>query len=152
MVKKQIKEFFAVTRGGVYHVQARKNRNGVPYVTKIQSYRKNKSIGIGGCLAGGSTVGIGTIGIQLYRQSKGRRMENTNTMNWGGGTSAIIGLFLDRKKAMSIKRRKKPLQNCDPRWKKDTLAVLQAIGDNHPVFVISTLPSLSIEHAYEENN
>ncbi|MFC1598810.1 hypothetical protein ACFL2U_02270 [Patescibacteria group bacterium] len=152
MATKQIKEFFAVTYGGVYHVQAKKCKDGIPIVSKIQSYRENKSIGLGDRLDGGSTVGIGTIGIQLYRQSKGRRMEDTNTMNWGGGTSKIIGLFLDRNKAMAIKRRKKPLKDCDPRWKKDTMAVLEAIGDNHPVFVISTLHELSIEATYEEKD
>lgn len=151
--KGQLQEFWAVTKGGVYHVTARKDEQGFPIVEKIQSHRENEKAPVGMRLKAGGTVAVAKIGIFLFNQGFCSRLpEAINTRYWGGGTSPVIGLFLNRRKALDLQRRKQPLLPCDPRWQKDTLAVLEAIGDNHDVFVISQFDDMCIAKAYGESS
>jgi len=147
----QLQEFFAVTNGGVYQVKAEKNEKGFPIVEKIKSFSRQSKVKVGDRLRNGQLVGVSAIGIILFTpgsRDHERTLEYVNTRNWGGGTSAVVGLFLDRKKAMNLNRRKKPLENCDPRWEKDTMEVLAAIGDYHDVFMISHHSAMGFENVY----
>lgn len=146
----QLKEFWVATQGGIYHVTSEKTPEGTPTVEKIHSFRKNLDAPLGGHLKHGSTVGITRIGIILYNQgSRSRLPEDVNITAWGGRTSTPVALFLSFEKAMAVNSDESPLIPYDPRWKKETLEVLDAIGDNHPNFVIASDRSLSLKNAYK---
>jgi hypothetical protein len=145
-----LEEFWAVTQGGIYHVTVEKTPEGTPTVEKIQSFRQNRDAPLGGHLTGGSTVAITVIGIFLYNQGgRSRQPQDVNITAWGGGTSQIVGLFLSLEKATAAAANKPPLNIHDPRWQKETFEVLDAIGNNHPFFVVSTDRSLSLRTAYK---
>jgi len=61
-----------------------------------------------------------------------------NTRYWGGNTSDIIGLFLERKDAEACFQVGN-LIPLDPRWRTQTIATLQAIGSEHPYCSIATM-------------
>ena len=156
MEDKVLQEFFAVTMTSVYRVGAIKNEHRQPTVEKI-ALRGGSVIGIGSQLTGGSVVGITKLGILLYQQDydpfSGRkrlqRPEEVNTTYWGGMTSSIVALFLDRDEALACFNELADcicLTNCDPQWQEKTEAVLMAIGNGHPVFIISADPKLAISY------
>lgn len=69
-----------------------------------------------------------------------------NIALWGGHTSYIIALFLDKDEALDCFKYGS-VEQCDPRWKEQTKKTLEAIGDNHPVFILSIFDAIR----YEEN-
>lgn len=143
--QKALSDFYAVTQTSIYHVIDKKNKNREPVVKKI-ALRGESKIPKGNILKGGRLVGITRFGIILYDEDfspfsqrphkKHQDPELVNTIMWGGKTSPLVALFLDRKQALTCLNFKS-LSVCDPRWQKETKEVLDAIGDNHPVFVIS---------------
>lgn len=134
----EIHEFFAVTQTSVYVIKDKKE-NGCPIVEKI-AIRGKSAIPVGGRLNNGSSVGILLrAGIILFNPSKtAREPESVNISRWGGHTSPIIALFLDKNKAINCLNTKNTT-TCDQRWKKETLETLEKIGNDHPVFVLSIL-------------
>ena len=136
---KIIHEFFAITETSVYIITDKKDENGIPTVEKIALRGKSK-IPVGGKLRNGSLVGITKERILLYYESypgHGKRLQRPEDANeWGGGTSQIIALFLNKEEAMNCSN-SQDLKAWDPRWEKQTKKVLNSIGDNHPVFVLS---------------
>ncbi len=156
MEDKVLQEFFAVTMTSVYHVSATKDERSQPIVEKI-ALRGESAIGIGNRLTGGSVVGITRLGILLYLEDYSpysdhkrlQRPEEVNTTYWGGMTSSIVALFLDKDEALACFSELADcicLTKCDPQWQKQTEAVLVAIGNEHPVFVISADPIMAISY------
>ena len=143
MKEKFISEFFAVTMTSVYHVTDRKDEDNIPIVEKI-ALKGESSIPIGSRLLGGHLVGITEIGIILYYEDyspwtgapeRTQRAMQVNTRMWGGKTSPIVSLFLDKKEALSCLE-SESLEEFDSRWKKQTEEVLEVIGKDHPTFIV----------------
>jgi hypothetical protein len=134
-----IHEFFAVTKTSVYIVNDNKDESGIPTVEKIILREKSK-VPVGGRLRNGKLVGITEERILLYYENypgRGKRLQRPEDANeWGGGTSQIIALFFNKEEAMKCSD-SPDLKAWDPRWEKQTKEVLNSIGDNHPVFVLS---------------
>ncbi len=133
-------EFYAVTKTSVYSVTDKRDENGWPIVEKI-ALRKESFIPIGGRLENGRLVGVTSIGILLYDEDHprpGRRQlpEMVNIAFYGGKTSPIIALFLEKDEAMACSNSEN-LEISDLRWRGQTEEVLNMIGNDHEVFVIS---------------
>ena len=135
----KIHKFFATTQTSVYVVKDEKE-NGIPIVEKIATIKEN-NFPVGGRLKGGSTVGIMMkAGIVLYNPSTrgAREPELVNIVHWGGKTSSIVAIFLE--KDMAIKcLNSENLVACDPRWEKETIETFKKIGNDHPVFIPSII-------------
>ena len=144
-------EFYVVTLTSVYHVKAKDN-DGYPSAVKIAAKGKSK-VSVGQKLLNGDMVGICKFLTMYYPEKYGllspltgieRRIEQVNTRFWGGHTSAIVALFLDRNSALKCLNLYNDLQPCDPRWLSDTQNVLREIGEEHPVFYIAQEPGLAL--------
>jgi len=136
--RKLLHEFYAVTQTSVYLVSDKRDKNFVPLVKKIALKGESK-IPVGGRLKKGNLVGISRFGIILYDDSK-RRDPELNMVLWRGISSSITGLFFNKKQALACLY-SKSLQMCDCRWQRQTKEVVEAIGKDHPVFVVSGLAS-----------
>lgn len=144
-----IHDFFAVTRTSVYRVTDQKDENHTPIVEKI-ALRGTSAVSVGERLKDGGLVGITRWGgIILYDEdhySKSRkrplRPEEVNIVFWGGHTSPVVALFLKEDEAMNCFNSEN-LQDRDQRWREQTEEVLTAIGDSHPVFILSRMDPLS---------
>lgn len=142
-------KFFAVTETSVYSVSDERDENGVPIVEKI-ALRGESKVAVGQRLSGGQYVGVTPEGIIFYDQDHPRnspqKPEYVNIMFYGGHTSPIVALFLDKEEAMRCYNSENP-EPSDLRWQKETKEVLDAIGENHPIFIISYWsPDLSKFH------
>ena len=143
----QVQEFFAVSSASLYRVSVdRDDEYGWPTVVKLaarEGVDSGISVGVG--LKNGRLVGVMASGICLY-DSMGRgdeperpqRPEQVNTRWWGGYTSPIAALFLRLEDAEECLRQD-GLETLDPRWRDQTQEVLSAIGNDHPVFIISRM-------------
>lgn len=142
-----LKEFYAVTlSGSVYHVTSTLWRNSWPIVEKIHAFKSD--LGVSGTdpagaarLMGGTLVGVRADGLVIYDEEHpggGRKQssEYVHTGHRGGHTSSIVALFLTKDVALGCAQIT-ARRACDPRWKKETLGVLEAIGDRHPIFIVS---------------
>lgn len=149
-------EFFAVTTTSVYLVKDEKGEKGIPIVEKIV-LRGGSKISVGQRLKNGRYVGITPWEIVLYDEDHPRgvgkllqKPEEVNTMFHGGKTSPIVALFLSKDKATACLN-SEDLKPSDSRWENETREVLNSIGNNHPVFIISYWsPDLSQFH-FPEN-
>ena len=135
-------KFFAVTMTSVYLVSDDKDENNYPIVEKI-ALRGQSRVPVGERLKGGNLVGVTSEGIILYYEEHpshpGEPYQDPGEVNirfWGGHTSPIIALFLDKDEAMSCFNENN-LRAGDSRWRKQTQEVLDSIGKNHPIFVVS---------------
>ena len=148
-----IHEFFAVTKTSVYRVSDERGENNWPIVEKI-ALRGESETPVGGRLRNGCLVGImgGKLsGIYLYDQDHPRRgsvqpPEMVNNVFFGSRTSRLVALFLEKEAAIKCSDSNDP-RPLDPRWRKQTNETLNAIGDDHPVFIISRSPHF----AFPEN-
>ncbi len=142
-----LREFFAVTETSVYRISSERDEKGWPIVEKI-ALRGESAVKLGGRLHNGHFVGIMKDEINLYdavwREGRPQRPDEVNIVHWGGHTSPIVGLFLNRKEAMRCFKSKNQ-KNCDSRWRKQTEETLKAIGDNHPVFILSICDAISFD-------
>jgi len=146
--KEKLDRFFAVTKTSVYRVESEKDENRDPIVEKI-ALRGVSRLSVGGRLHNGDFVGIMKAGLVLYiedhpKSGRIQKPEEVNTAFWGGHTSAIVGLFLEKDDAMNCNHTPF-LQICDPRWRKETEKTLRAIGENHPVFILSLWDPISYD-------
>lgn len=141
-------EFFAVTETSVYRVSSLTDSRNTPIVEKIALVGES-DVPVGGRLKGGNLIGIMKIGIILYiedhpRPGRPQRPEDVNTGYWGGHTSPIVALCLRQDDAM-ICLHSKDIKNCDPGWRRETEEVLEHIGDDHPVFILSVTEAITFE-------
>lgn len=132
-----LKEFFAVTRTSVYCVKLEDNK---PIVEKI-ALRGKSVVAIGQKLMASQYILLTKSGLYTFDNTriiahldycgeKGGERE-INFPGWLSKTSPVKALFLNKAKAIDCLN----TENEDiVQWEKETKSVLDAIGDNHPVF------------------
>lgn len=138
-----IKEFWAVTASGsLYHISQDNERN-LPSVVKVGFARFatkwQSKRGVGDTLRGGDHVGIMRGSILLYYTLSGsdRRPPDYVPFNCRGEhTSSPVALFLNEDMARECLNSPN-LEPADFRWLNETRETLEAIGKDHPYFVIS---------------
>jgi hypothetical protein len=141
----KLEVFYAVTQTSLYRIRCEIDSEGIPQgepeVKKI-AQSKESGIKVGDCLAKGRFVGVLKICICRYNDrraeehNKPTNAESIQLTYWGGQTSAVAGLFLKREDALDCLK-VVSRQPVDPRWKRETLETIAAIGDDHPVFIVS---------------
>ena len=155
----QLHRFFAVTA----HLDVSKSiyvvmdgaedptQNTGPRAIKIDRIGRSR-VGIGEWLAGGSMIAICRMliaytpdqyGMMNQLTSFERRVEHVSPEWLGGHSARIVALFFGEKEACECYIQT-DLQPCDPRWLEQTKAVLDAIGDDHPVFYVCHQPGMSL--------
>ena len=133
-----LQEFYVVTATSVYHVEYDKKLNQAK-ATKIDLRGKSK-VDVGQELTG-PMVSV-CKWLQFYIPEGGgitsfqRKIEMVNTRYWLGGTSRIVGLFLEKQGALDCLNDHQDLTFCDQRWLDTTKKVICAIGHEHPVFEV----------------
>jgi hypothetical protein len=135
-MKKFLCEFFVVTLTSIYRVNCERGA----FATKTDLKGKSE-IAVGENLKGGTMLAI-CDSLIAYTPNDlmpaGRNILEAGS-EWGEHTSAIVALFLTGKEAKACFAEAE-LHHSDPRWKKQTKEVLQAIGDEHPyIFVCHDL-------------
>jgi len=128
-----LKVFFTVTTTSLYRIEWLVNVP-MPVVRKI-AMAGQSDVPVGQILQGGYNLGIMPKGFVLYGIDR-ELPELVNTRYWGGGTSAIVALFLEEDAARECLN-SGDLKPLNPRWRELTEETLEAIGDNHPKFVLS---------------
>ncbi|MBN2198192.1 hypothetical protein JW698_03355 [Candidatus Wolfebacteria bacterium] len=110
--------------------------NAYPLIIKIELTGES-SVKAGGILKNGRFVGVMKDGICLFDVSHRteRRPDEVNTIFWGGKTTPLTALFLNRERALDCFKTLNR-ENWDPRWREETEEVIRAIGDNHPIFIL----------------
>jgi hypothetical protein len=135
-----VHEFWAVTQTSLYSISSDRDEKGTPLIYKIgRSDQSDIEVGqqLGTKEGKGSHVGITNFkGILIYTPLGGRCAEENCSLFYGAHTSQIVGLFLRLADAMDCFSSSNKVP-CDPRWKKETMETLTAIGEDHPVFVPS---------------
>lgn len=143
-----LKEFFAVTLTSVYHVKA-----GMPSAEKILGNGLPSNVPLGGQLNGGTMIAICSFLVIYYPERIDprssdiifeRRVEYVHPTRFGGHTSNLVALFKTREEAFSCFAFKH-LCVCDPRFAHHTLAVCEAIGDDHPDFYVCKEPGICLQ-------
>lgn len=136
----QLKEFFAVTLTSVYHVKD-DDGAGEPEAKKIAMIGGSK-IGLGNGLRGGTMIAIANSlvrympeGGSSFNSTYERRLECVNASFWGSQTSPLVALFFTKEEAMDCFH-SGSLVAADPRWKQQSLAVINAVGDDHSKFTV----------------
>ncbi len=132
-------EFYAVTKTSLYLVTDVKDPDGIPLVAKRLQDGSSR-LECGQRLEGGSLVAVTRRGLIMFNShpKAGRRIEQINSNYWGGGTTGIVALFLREFEATyCFNNADFPRISSDPSWSEYTRAVLDAIGNDHPVFVLS---------------
>jgi len=146
-MRERLHEFFAVTETSVYRVRDMLDNGGTPFVEKV-SQRSPSRVDVGDRLKNGSLVAVTKRGLFLYHDDlpcRGRalnrpaRLEELGALLIGDHTSPVVGLFLDQREALDCLNWGPGALN-ERRWEKCTKAVIEAIGDDHPVFTISRHP------------
>ena len=144
--KKYLHSFYAVTLTSVYQVRIGTDdpAEEVPVLIKIAKKGDGK-IDVGTVVSNGTMVAICQHLQMFIPEGSGqlspsstieREVVRVNTHYWGGHTTQIVALFFKEADALECSC-ESDLQPCDPRWKKDTIAILRAIGDDHPYCSIS---------------
>jgi len=145
--KGHLRKFFAVTiTSSVYQasIGGRSTRKRpVPFLEKI-ALRGNSAGAVGDITSNGTVIAVSK-DLQLFVpegsgtgwSTEQRQIGLVNTRFHGGHTSAIVALFLRKEGAMACSR-EQSLQPCDSRWRAQTIAVIRAIGTEHPYCSIST--------------
>ena len=130
-----LEEFWAVTRTSVYHIQAKGNARTSPSAIKVAQHSPSQTP-IGTKLQGAQMISVGKQIICYVLDKHAQRDINSISMShWGGQTSLVVALFTDKTRAMRCSKESN-LQPCDPRWQKESKAVLDAIGKDHPIFFV----------------
>ena len=144
--KTYLMSFYAVTLTSVYQARIGTDnpKEEVPALIKIAKKGSGK-IDIGMVVSNGTMVAICKHLQMFIPEGSGRlspsstierEVVRVNTHYWGGHTTQIVALFLKEMDALECSCELN-LQPCDPRWMKDTIATLKAIGDDHPYCSIS---------------
>ncbi len=140
----QLNEFYTVTKHAIYHV---KQNGAYPEATKIASKKKGTVL-VGQKLNGGSMLSVGERLIMFIPEGGGmtsfeRKIEKVNIGYWGGGTSPIVGLFLQKTDAEECFKHE-DIKPADARWRQHSKNVLESIGDDHPGFSVSHHPDFAL--------
>lgn len=134
-----LKVFFAVTTTSAYRIEMLTGVH-VPVVEKI-AMAGQSDVPVGQILQGGCNLGIMNMGLILYDGDR-ELPEMVNTAaHWFGLTSAIVGLFLKEEEAIACLGYGE-LTPLNPRWRRQTEETLEAIGPNHPKFVLSEMHAI----------
>lgn len=142
----EVKKFYAVTTTNrrhvsVYSVERQYGRSS-PFVQKI-GMRGRSAIPLGGLLPTGYFVGIRPSGLIIYGTDNRAELENVDA-TIRTRSSPIVALFLNEETALKCMDSGE-LKFLDPRWRKQTEEVLQAIGPDHPMFVLSETDPIKYE-------
>ena len=132
-----LKQFFAVTiSGSLYEISDEIRENGWPTIKKLLG-PASSSVKVGSCMNNGRLVGISDLGICLFDPTPKveREFEKLNISYWGGTTSSIVGLFLERASAETCLTFGDRIMFND-KYMDKTRATLQEIGNDHLLFVI----------------
>jgi hypothetical protein len=139
-VEKRLDVFFAVTATSVYEVKSDDGK-GFPIAKKI-ALRGESRVSIGKFFRGRKMIGI-CKNLIFYNPERysfsdrkfifERKVENLS--EWKGNTSFITALFKTKKEAMACFENT-DLKPCDPRWVKQTMEVINAIGEDHLAFEV----------------
>ena len=134
-------KFFAVTETSLYvaHIYGAQI-GGAPFLEKRALRSGAHSRGRLGIIARAPMLAI-CKRLVLFTPEGGsttieRELVHVNTGYWGVNTSLIIALFLTEQSAKKCLTAKQ-ITPSDPRWKKETVAVIRAIGKDHPFCSIS---------------
>jgi len=143
--------FYAVTQNSFY--LAALDERGQPYLVKLLG--RDNGDAPPGCRTTGELLAVAAIGVFFYHQDyspfsgprkRAQRPEEVNVNLWQGGTSGIVGLFLDYGQALACFQAPDP-KPLDGRWRKQTQEVLTAIGPDHPKFILSDHAKLRFDQA-----
>ncbi len=146
-----LESFFAVTQNSFY--LAALDERGQPYLMKLLG--RDQGDPQQGNRTNGELLAVSAIGAFFYHQdyspysaprTRPQRPEEVNIGMWGGGTSGIVALFLDYGQALACFRTP-DAGLLDARWRNQTQAVLQAIGPDHPRFILSDHGKLRFDYA-----
>jgi len=146
-----IREFYAVTTASLgsslYKVSGQRDgKKTLAVATKI-ALRGESSVGVGGKFSSDMIAVCRNLiayipknGLFGFRE---QQIENVKTRNWGGRTSRIVALFLDSETAAICFGEDEHIQY-DPRWRVDTKAVIEAIGNQNPFFSVGLAPEFRL--------
>lgn len=145
-----LKKFFAVTFTSLYEVDC-EHESGAPLVVKLALRPgSDSSIVAGTSLKNGQMLSVGKQLRMFTPEGHGWFSPNTSwerdltkvpTMWWGGQTSYVVALFLEKEDAEKCLAVCSEI-TCDPRWINQTKEVLQAIGDEHLKISMPNSPDL----------
>ncbi len=136
-------------------VKNEKDKNGVPIVEKI-ALKEKSGVPVGGRIGekirGTCFVGVTKFGIWVYPSEKRQRIEEIYEKPEfeAEGTSPILTLCLDRKEAIDFLNSEGfnnyYWKSSSVEWgKRKTKETLEAIGENHPLFIISASRNLQFD-------
>ena len=137
-----INKFYAVTQSSSLYEAVIGDENNIPYLVKIDAKGKSK-LPIGYVISNGTMISIGK-SLNLFVPEGGgtsteRQISKVNTRYWGGNTSYIVALFTTKKDAkFCLENHIIKNEAYKNQWKKSTIEVLQAIGNEHPYCSIET--------------
>jgi len=138
-----LQEFYAVTSTSVYHIEYDKEHNQAK-ATKIQ-LKGESNLDVGQVLDGPM------LSVCKWLQFCTPEGGGITSPQGGvkeryrlGGTSRIVGLFLEKKDALDCSNNHRDLASCDQRWLDTTKEVISAIGHDHPVFEVCELHDLRL--------
>ena len=147
----KLRVFFAVTVTSVYRVVILGTKK-TPYLKKI-AYRGGESgVKVGGRIENGTMISVGNQLILFVPEGHGptspmtsveRDIAKVNTRYWGGRTSKVVALFLNKDDSFSCSGSEN-LHGNDPRWEYSTIEVLRAIGEDHPYCSITNYPDMRL--------
>jgi hypothetical protein len=138
-----LKEFFAVTRTSIYHVQDRGQYGASAVKVALRGGSKipaRTDIAKGGMIA--ICQNLQAFVPERHDRRKERRAGKSRAGKWDFQTSGIVALFLDFEAAAACLEENGNL--CDARWLDSTKAVLAAIGEKHPSFFVCHDPDLDL--------
>ncbi|MFH1089272.1 MAG: hypothetical protein V1716_02510 [Candidatus Uhrbacteria bacterium] len=122
-----LKRFFAVTFSGSVYEVGYTEPDGKVVAKKIAKRQGEKNpIEIGDSLEGGDRIAIVPVGLLAY---------HSETREIGSRSTAIVALFLDVTTAMTCFN-ELDTQPLDKRWRQETEAALDEIGESHPAFTV----------------
>ncbi len=145
--KSFLKKFYALTLSSSVYFAEIGSAKGVPYLVKIAQKSKDATnISVGERIDNGTMIAVADRLHMFIPEGSGwfspmstfqREIWMVNSRWHGGQTSQIVALFKQKSKALKAINAK-DLVRCDPRWEAETVAVLRAIGEDHPYCAIST--------------
>lgn len=124
-----IEKFYGITLShdssskSLYEVRLENNE----VVLQKVALEGESSIAVGGTLDLGNHLGIMYEGgMQRYDGWGGHRVDTVNTRYWGGGTTGLVALFIDKEKALNCFR-SSDLTRWDKRFIDDSVETMAAI-------------------------
>ena len=131
-------QFYAVTGTSLYLVSDKRDKKGVPLVRK-KALKGESKIPVGYRFKKGSHLGVTRYGLISYLMEHKDLplilpVEKINTAYTYEKTCQIVALFMRENEAQDCFNSKN-LQICDPRWRKQTEEVLEALKGNQVIIV-----------------